>query len=265
MRKLKQGVEQQIVELYRRDIGMQEILKQGNIGNTTLYRILLRNKVKKRTPSPKIISKTCFQCDQLFNGKESMVRFRKFCSKSCADSFKTGKTLRDFFGEEKAKNVTETARKREKMIRTYEEGKIKQANTKPERILKEALINAGLKEGEDFIHQFTFGNYVYYFAFPKYRELLEVHGDWWHANPAKYPHDPKTKMQWIDGTLGASDFKEKSLHLIQIKNIERDKKKWVFALENGWKCGFVWESDVCNTHNLKGIINGVKRTLQKTQ
>jgi len=151
------------------------------------------------------------------------------------------------------------------MIRTYEEGKIKQANTKPERILKEALINAGLKEGEDFIHQFTFGNYVYDFAFPKYRELLEVHGDWWHANPAKYPHDPKTKMQWIDGTLGASDFKEKSLHLIQIKNIERDKKKWVFALENGWKCGFVWESDVCNTHNLKGIINGVKRTLQKTQ
>ena len=127
MRKLKQGVEQQIVELYRRDIGMQEILKQGNIGNTTLYRILLRNKVKKRTPSPKIISKTCFQCDQLFNGKESMVRFRKFCSKSCADSFKTGKTLRDFFGEEKAKNVTETARKRAKTnpnLKKFEKGVI---------------------------------------------------------------------------------------------------------------------------------------------
>ena len=129
----------------------------------------------------------------------------------------------------------------------------------------QVTVHGKLEEGEDFIHQFTFGNYVYDFAFPKYRELLEVHGDWWHANPAKYPHDPKTKMQWIDGTLGASDFKEKSLHLIQIKNIERDKKKWVFALENGWKCGFVWESDVCNTHNLKGIINGVKRTLQKTQ
>jgi len=252
-----------------------------------------------------------------------------FCSKKCADDYKRGKSLKDFFGEEKAKNVTETARRRaktnpnlkkfekgivpwnkgwntgsyfsekateniqkgqlkvaawrtgktpeeaygvegakiwrqkqrEKMIRTYEEGKIKQANTKPERILKDALTKAGLKEGDDFVHQFRFGNYVYDFAFPKHKELLEVHGDWWHANPAKYPYDPKTKMAWISGVLGASDFKEKPLHQIQIKNIEKDEKKRLFALNNGWRCSFVWEQDVCNEHNLKCIINGIKRIL----
>lgn len=56
--------------------------------------------------------------------------------------------------------------------------------------------------------------------------LLEVQGDYWHANPLKYG----------DG--------KKKLSERQMFKVSRDKDKKEYAIENGYKIFYIWESDI---------------------
>jgi very-short-patch-repair endonuclease len=119
---------------------------------------------------------------------------------------------------------------RQNILKRYESGKFPhQENTKPERQLKKELISRGYKEGVDFIHQYKFMNkFMCDFCFPKYKTIIEVDGDFWHANPNKYPEGSK-------------------LHKHQIKGINRDKSKnaYITKVDNGsWKLIRFWESDI---------------------
>lgn len=68
-------------------------------------------------------------------------------------------------------------------------------------------------------YQFDFGS-------KEHRILIEVQGNYWHANPSMY--------------------KETELTLPQKKNLERDKKKKEWADQNNFTLITIWESNILN-------------------
>ena len=78
--------------------------------------------------------------------------------------------------------------------------------------------------------QFDFGN-------KEFRILLEVQGDYWHANPLIY--------------------KNENLTFTQKKNIEKDKEKVKFAQDYNFKLFHIWENDIKN--NNFDVIDQIER------
>ena len=66
---------------------------------------------------------------------------------------------------------------------------------------------------------------------PECNTIIEIDGDFWHCNPIKYPNGPVSKCQY--------------------KNMERDKIKSQWALDNGYTLLRFWENDINN--NIKQI------------
>ena len=121
------------------------------------------------------------------------------------------------------------AKSREQMIKNIQQGKYtKIRDTLPEKMIKHELIKKGYKEEIDFVHQYNLYNrFVCDFCFPKQKVLIEVNGDFYHANPIKYSG--------------------KNLHEIQKKSLLTDKRKeaYIKVIDNGsWTLITIWESDI---------------------
>ncbi|MCX6749321.1 MAG: NUMOD3 domain-containing DNA-binding protein [Candidatus Pacearchaeota archaeon] len=136
-------------------------------------------------------------------------------------------------------------RNRKNILRLYESGTFpRQENTKPERQIKEELLKRRYIEDEDFIHQYKFMNkFMCDFCFPQQKVIVEVYGDFWHANPKKYPISSK-------------------LHPHQIKDIGRDKSKeaYIRKVDNGsWTYLILWESDI--NKNVSECVDKIEEVL----
>jgi G:T-mismatch repair DNA endonuclease (very short patch repair protein) len=73
--------------------------------------------------------------------------------------------------------------------------------------------------------------------------LLEVHGDYWHANPNIYGNG------------------KKKINETQKFKIKQDKKKKEFAIKYGYRIYYIWESEI-NNNDFKviyDIINELQR------
>jgi len=126
-----------------------------------------------------------------------------------------------------------------------------QFNTLPERILilKKELLKEGFKENIDFIHQYKFFNkYKCDFAFPKEKLIVEVQGDFWHANPQKNEVNPNNP--------------EENLYPVQVKGINRDEKKFAYIRKCGWRILPLWEADILDEHNRKILVGAIKYNLK---
>jgi G:T-mismatch repair DNA endonuclease (very short patch repair protein) len=77
--------------------------------------------------------------------------------------------------------------------------------------------------GVDYRWQFPLGRYVYDFLLPNHL-LVEVHGEYWHADPER--HDLKR------------------LTPDQRRNVLNDIDKKLFAAGQGYRLKVVWESDI---------------------
>lgn len=90
----------------------------------------------------------------------------------------------------------------------------------------ELVINAFLTKNEiEFITQYPIGRMTADFYIPSINLVVEANGDFWHANPVVY-----------------SD--KNSLHPIQIKAIEKDKRKMSQLKSNGYDILVIWENDL---------------------
>ena len=156
-----------------------------------------------------------------------------------------GKTLEQIHGKEKAEEIKQKLR--EKTLEMYMSGTFpKQTHTKPEMIMKKEFIKMGCIEGIDFIHQKKmFDKFFCDFVFPKQKIVIEVQGDYWHANPMFFPYNP--------------DKPEEDLNPVQVKGIKRDKSKEGYIRKRGWNFIPIWEYDINN--NLHIISKVLKKII----
>jgi|GEM_PF-488442 len=120
---------------------------------------------------------------------------------------------------------------------------IRAKNTKPEVLLRKALIKAGLKSYK-----------IHYKKIPGKPDIcyvntklaIFVNGCFWHRCPICKPKLPKThKVFW------KNKFK---------KNVERDKRKINELLKMGWAVMVVWECEIIN--NTDTIVKRIKAMLE---
>ena len=96
--------------------------------------------------------------------------------------------------------------------------------TEPERVFSEMMKELGVEvEAQKVIN-----NKIYDFYIPSKNMMVEVDGDYWHANPLIY--------------------EGKELNKIQARNVKNDKFKDILAKGNGFKLERVWEYDLKNNY-----------------
>lgn len=93
--------------------------------------------------------------------------------------------------------------------------------TRPEKLVEEWLIKNNILYRYNFIST----QYQYDFRILDTNIIIEVQGDFWHANPEIYPDRSKLRPR-------------------QIFKIERDKIKLQYALDKGWKILYIWEAQI---------------------
>lgn len=98
--------------------------------------------------------------------------------------------------------------------------KMPSKNTKPEIKTKKILESLGIV----FYPQYPMSGYKYDFYLPDYNTLLEVNGDFFHANPIKYHSSER--------------------NYTQIKNHTRDRRKLMAAKKKEKKIIYIWEMDL---------------------
>lgn len=290
VKKISENIEIQIIRNYNQHIPIKIILSDFNIGNTTLFRILNRNKISRRgQPEQRVERKVilCPVCNKKIELTPYLEKTRgKYCSLSCywqslrgkkvfdrtgkkpwnfgktkitderikapKTAFKKGKksiykglNFEQRYDKEKAEKIKQKIR--ERTLEQYKKGDFpKQTHTKPEMIMKKEFIKMGFIEGVDFIHQKKmFDKFFCDFVFPKQKIIIEVQGDYWHANPMLFPYN--------------LDNPEEDLNPVQIKGIKRDKSKEGYISKRGWKFIPVWEYDINN--NLHVISKVLKKII----
>jgi very-short-patch-repair endonuclease len=209
-----------------------------------------KTEFKKGQTSPRKGKKT---------GKPSPMRGKKTGKPSPMKGKKTGKPAHnkgrkyeEQYGVKKAQQMKETIRKyaiehsdeyRDRMIKTLQThgGKTPKTTEIP---LKEELIRRGYKEGIDFIPQYRHGRYVFDFAFPKEKLIIECQGTYWHADWRKYSFD--------------------KLNDTQKKNVKRDGEKFEYArrMDGGtWHPVNLFEYEIKT--NLKQEVDNIEDFLKR--
>lgn len=109
--------------------------------------------------------------------------------------------------------------------------------TEPERVFFDMM-----KELEVVVEtQKVIGNKIFDFYIPSKNMIIEVDGDYWHANPLIYQSE--------------------DLNKIQSRNVKNDKFKDILATGNGFLIERVWEYDLKNNYEqqkkrFKNLLNG---------
>ena len=83
--------------------------------------------------------------------------------------------------------------------------------------------------------QFDFGN-------KKHKILIEVQGDYWHANPELYGYG------------------KRPINEIQSAKIEKDKNKEKFCKEKGFSLFYIWETQILN--NDFSVLDEIKKKME---
>lgn len=162
--------------------------------------------------------KKCKNCGEEFEVEyKNQFKTRVYCSMECK---------REYW----RKNTLHT--KKFKLARYQGNLKFRQSFPKestPERMVREYLESKGLIKGKDFFQeQGFFHKYYVDFYIPKTKTVIEVHGDFWHGNPAIYGEG--------EGLI--------PLYQSQIDRIQKDKEKEADFIKHGFNYHVLWESDI---------------------
>lgn len=115
--------------------------------------------------------------------------------------------------------------------------KMRKSMTAPEREMAAFLKELGI----DFEPQIVIGEYIYDFHLPEHGILIEVDGDYYHGNPAKYD--------------------EEDLNALQRKNKRTDLKKNMLAGGLKYKLLRFWEMDI--NENAESVKEQIKRHIDE--
>lgn len=99
--------------------------------------------------------------------------------------------------------------------------------TAPEKIFSDMMKELGIKCDA----QKVIGNKIFDFYIPSKNLIIEIHGDYWHANPLIY--------------------EGKELNKTQARNVKNDKYKTILAKGSGYSFYVLWEYDLNNNYEEK--------------
>ena len=106
-------------------------------------------------------------------------------------------------------------------------------DTKPELMLREALIDSGIPDFEIHLKEIPGRPDI---AYSKKKLAIFVHGCFWHHCPKCNPNLPKSN----------TDFWKKKFE----KNKERDDRKKKALEDDGWRVLILWEHEIKTNVNL---------------
>jgi len=117
-------------------------------------------------------------------------------------------------------------------------------DTKPELLLADMLRISGLS----FIKQFPLPRIYCDFYLPEHNLIIEVDGDYWHANPDRFSQDDK---------IGP---KKVSAHLIWANDLKREEK----IKSHGYKVMRIWASSL-KTKTAQQLVEDIVQHCEKSQ
>jgi len=222
------------------------------------YRKKMSEVFKKAWANPELRKKQSEVIKKFFSNPEVRKRWGEY-SKGRISSEETRKKLsiiskRNWSNPDYRKKIIDflstpeiREKSRKRILKLFESGSFPGVqNTKPERQIKEELIRRGFKEGIDFIHQFKFMNkFMCDFCFPNQKVIIEVDGDFWHANPNKYPEGSRLHKHQLEG-----------------RNRDKSKNAYISKVDDGsWKLIRFWESDI--KRDVVTCVNKIEEILAK--
>lgn len=105
------------------------------------------------------------------------------------------------------------------------------------------LILKDLKVKRHFVTEYSLEKYFFDEVSEKYKLIIEVHGDYWHANPNKYKKEDIIYGPWKNYT--AQD------------KWNYDVKRLKYAKKKGYNVLVLWEEEINN--NIDNIKNKIKK------
>ena len=123
--------------------------------------------------------------------------------------------------KKKARNPEGTSKGLEKNA-----SKMSNKMTKPERLFFEMMNSLSI----DCEPQKIIDKKIFDFYMPKTNTVVEIHGDYWHANPIIY--------------------EGKELNKTQLRNVKNDSFKKTLALGRGYLFEEIWEYDLNNNFEI---------------
>lgn len=151
-----------------------------------------------------------------------------FCSHECYYEYRSKYYIKDKhpqYGVEKTEEQKE--KQREVVINNIKNGKIPQTLTKPHIKIRDLLLKNNIQCEDEFVCKYySIDIYV-----EKYNLMIEIMGDYWHANPYKYNYDQLNKQQ--------------------LKDIRQDKSKHTYIQKYyNREILYLWEHDINNNIEL---------------
>jgi len=171
----------------------------------------------------------CPICGKAFRQSKNVKRQSKTCSHECAIALRAKKRNKhvsltcQYCGKkysvpncekERSKYCSRSCLALAKMVDGH-------SNTVPELLTAEKLRQMNI----EFIPQYPIDRMKVDFYLPETNTVLEVYGDYWHANPEKYP-------------------KKSMLNETQKQNVNRDRKRKNFLLKSGYRFVYIWECQI---------------------
>lgn len=177
------------------------------------------------------VVKVCKECNQEYETRRYHSEGSSFCSVDCRKLYWIKHVItKDSFKQSKYEGIS---RYRQKEI----------SETKPERMVREWLEanNISFKQEQGFFHRYYADFYI-----PDTNIVIEVNGDYWHANPTIYGegHD------------------QIPLSNSQIEQIAKDKKKLEDFIKYGFQVIVLWEKDIyedCNKLLKNNVLTLIPR------
>jgi very-short-patch-repair endonuclease len=133
--------------------------------------------------------------------------------------------------KQKSENNEQYIKNRQKAGKISTQCQSKYKMNKIEKLVQDELKKLNIK----FEYSVILGNYQFDFGNKEKRILIEVQGDYWHGNKKLYQY----------------------LNHVQACNVQRDKLKEQFAIDNKFKLITIWEQDILN-NNFTNFLAEIK-------
>jgi G:T-mismatch repair DNA endonuclease (very short patch repair protein) len=220
------------IKVYCKECGKELIIRPSEYKKQKHFRCdehIKHKRSGKNSPFYNRIDVNCTNCGRLYpvtpydyNKRNKFGDNHNFCCQQCYWEYRSKyyvKEKSNMFGVPQSEE--NKAKQRDLAIRMIANGELPQTMTKPHKVISELLQEHNIEvENEHSEKYHSIDIYL-----PEYNLMIEIMGDYWHANPLKYDSINLTKQQK--------------------KSIKQDKSKHTYIKKyKDIEILYLWEQDI---------------------